>query len=47
MKRYGLMLSDVEIEEKKAKTAALKKDSETGSGEEVTIIDDSDTDQAE
>ena len=47
MKRYGLMLSDVEIEEKKAKTAALKKDSETGSGEEVMIIDDSDTDQAE
>ena len=47
MKRYGLMLSDVEIEEKKAKTVALKKDSETGSGEEVTIIDDSDTDQAE
>ena len=47
MKRYGLMLSDVEIEEKKAKTAALKKDSETGSGEEVMIIYDSDTDQAE
>ena len=46
MKRYGLALSDVEIEEKKAKTAALRRD-EADSGEEVTIIDDSDTDQAE
>lgn len=47
MRRYGLAMSDIEQEEKRAKTAALKRDSETGSGEEVTIIDDSDTDQAE
>lgn len=48
MKRYGLSLSDVETEEKKAKIEALRKEMDEGAcGEEVTIIDDSDTDQAE
>ena len=47
MKRYGLALSDVEIEEKKAKTAALNRGGEEDKGEEVTILDDTGTDPAE
>ena len=47
MRRYGLAMSDIEQEEKRAKTAALKRDSEEDNGEEVTILDDTGTDPAE
>lgn len=48
MKRYGLSLSDVETEEKKAKIEALRKEMDEGAcGEEVTIIDDTGTDSIE
>lgn len=38
MKRYGLALSDVEIEEKKAKTAALRRDEAQDTAQEQVII---------
>lgn len=47
MRRYGLAMSDIEQEEKRAKTAALKRDSEEDNGEEVTILDDTGADPAE
>lgn len=47
MRRYGLAMSDIEQEEKKAKTAALNRGGEEDKGEEVTIIDDTGTDPAE
>lgn len=47
MKRYGLAMSDIEQEEKKAKTAALNRGGEEDKGEEVTILDDTGTDPAE
>lgn len=47
MRRYGLAMSDIEQEEKKAKTAALNRGGEEDKGEEVTILDDTGTDSAE
>ncbi len=47
MRRYGLAMSDIEQEEKKAKTAALNRGGEEDKGEEVTILDDTGTDPAE
>lgn len=47
MRRYGLAMSDIEQEEKKAKTAALNRGGEEDNGEEVTILDDTGTDPAE
>lgn len=38
MKRYGLALSDVEIEEKKAKTAALRKETEAQDTAQEQVI---------
>lgn len=47
-KRYGLLLSDAEKEEKKARIEALRHEMDAGrSGEEVTILDDTGADPIE